>query len=93
LQGKLRILNGRCSLHLTLYLVDFIMLKVRIIAALIAIVLTAITIYLAPFVIAFFQHWHGGLSPQARQLFNWSQAGIGALMAVYGFWLWKKSKS
>ena len=70
-----------------------IMLKVRIIAALIAIVLTALTIYIAPYVINFYQNWSAGLSPQRRQWFNWSQAGIGALIAVYGFWLWKKKKS
>jgi hypothetical protein len=32
------------------------------------------------------------LSPQGRQWFNWIQAGIGVLIAVYGFWLWKKKK-
>lgn len=69
------------------------MLKVRIIAALIAITLTALTIYIAPYVIGFYQSWSAGLSPQGRQWFNWSQAGIGLLIAAYGFWLWKKKKS
>lgn len=73
-------------------MMNLIMLKIRIIAALVALALTALTIYLAPFVIDFFQRWHGGLSPQARQLFNWSQVAIGAVIAVYGFWLWKKKK-
>jgi hypothetical protein len=68
------------------------MLKIRIIAALIALVLTALTIYLAPFVIDFYQSWSAGLTPQGRLWFNWSQAAIGVLIAVYGFWLWKKNK-
>ena len=71
---------------------SFYMLKVRIIAALIAIVLTILTIYLVPYVIDFYQRWSAGLSPQGRQWFNWSQAVVGGLIALYGVWLWKKKK-
>ncbi len=68
------------------------MLKVRIIAALIAIVLTILTVYLVPYVINFFQVWTEGMTPQGRQWFNWSQVGVGVLIALYGLSLWRKKK-
>ena len=69
------------------------MLKVRIVAATIAILLTLATAYIAPWIIYSYKHWISHLSATQQQFFNLSQVVIGVLIAAYGFWRWKKKKS
>lgn len=68
------------------------MLKIRIIAVLIAIVLTLLTIYLVPKVVYGYTHFVNGLSHDQQAWFNGSQILLGAAVAGYGFWRWKKKK-
>jgi hypothetical protein len=68
------------------------MLKIRIIAALSAIVLTLITIYLVPKVVYGYTHLMSGLSHDQQTWFNGSQILLGAALAGYGYWRWKKKK-
>jgi type II secretory pathway component PulF len=69
------------------------MLKIRIIAVLIAIVLTLLTIYLVPRVVFMYTHFASGLSQDQKVWFNGGQALLGAVLAGYSFWCWKKKKS
>ena len=69
------------------------MLKIRVIAVLIAIVLTLLTIYIVPYIAYYYTSFVSGLSHDQQIWFNWAQAGLGALAAVYGYWSWKKKKS
>jgi hypothetical protein len=70
------------------------MLKVRIIAVIIALVLTALTVYLVPIIANHYMSFVGSLNEQERVWFSWVQAGLGFLVAGFGFWQWKKkSKS
>lgn len=66
------------------------MLKIRIIAALISLVLTALTLYIGPKIYFAYVHWSESLTPGQQGLLNWSQVLLGAVLAVVGFWLWKK---
>jgi hypothetical protein len=74
-------------------LLIFIMLKIRIIAVIIAILLTIGTVYLVPVLVYHYKNLVGGFSKDQQIWFNWFQAAVGALIAIYGFWRWKKSKS
>ena len=69
------------------------MLKVRIIAIVIALLLTALTVYLVPIAIDYYNSFSSGLSEEERGKFYWAQAGVGFLIAAVGFWGWKKKKS
>jgi len=69
------------------------MLKVRIIAIIIALVLTALTIYLVPIIVYHYTGFVSGLSKEQQVWFNWGQVVIGFLIAAYGFSRWKKKKS
>lgn len=70
------------------------MLKIRLIAALIAIAFTVLTAYLVPKIAYYYTSFVNGLSHDQQIWLNWAQALIGGLIGVYGFWLWKKkSKS
>ena len=66
------------------------MLKVRIIALIIALILTVLTVYLVPIIANHYMRFVGGLSDQERSWFSWLQAIIGFSIAAYGFWRWKK---
>ena len=66
------------------------MLKIRIIAVLIAIVLTLLTIYFVPKVVFMYTHFVSGLNHDQKVWFNGGQALLGAALAGYGFWRWKK---
>jgi len=68
------------------------MLKIRIIAVLIAIVLTLLTIYFVPKVALIYTHFVSALSQDQKVWFNGGQALLGAAVAGYGFWRWKKKK-
>jgi type II secretory pathway component PulF len=70
------------------------MLKIRIIAALIAVAFTALTVYLVPKVAFYYTSFVNGLSHDQQLWLNWAQALLGGVIALIGFWLWKKkSKS
>lgn len=69
------------------------MLKIRIIAALLAIVLTIITIYLVPKIAYFYTSFVHGLSHDQQLWFNLIQALLGVLLAGYGYWRWKKKRA
>lgn len=66
------------------------MLKVRIIAGVIAIILTLITIYVVPIIAYHYTNFANGLTKDQRQWFNGIQVVIGFSIAIYGFWRWKK---
>ncbi|GGY77109.1 hypothetical protein GCM10011613_22030 [Cellvibrio zantedeschiae] len=68
------------------------MLKVRILAAIVAILLTLLTIYLLPKIVYTYTSFMDGMSPDQRTAFSLFQALLGAALGVYGWWLWKKSK-
>jgi hypothetical protein len=69
------------------------MLKLRIFAVLIAVVLTLVTIYLVPKIVFMYTHFVGNLDQDQKEWFNGSQILLGAALAGYGFWRWKKKKS
>jgi len=69
------------------------MLKIRLIAASVAIVMTLITIYLVPIIYAAFTHWSDSLNAQQQQWFLYSQIVLGAAIALIAFWRWKKKRS
>ncbi|RYY76897.1 MAG: hypothetical protein EOO52_05230 [Gammaproteobacteria bacterium] len=69
------------------------MLKVRIIAVIIALILTALTVYLVPIVASYYMNFMGNLNEQERIWFSWAQAFIGFSIAAFGFWRWKKKRS
>jgi hypothetical protein len=66
------------------------MFKVRIIAILIALALTALTIYLIPIVVYHYKSFVGGLDGEQQIWFSWAQAFIGFSIAAYCFWRWKR---
>ena len=66
------------------------MLKIRVLALLISLVLTALTLYIGPKIYFAYAHWSDSLSPEQQQLINVSQIFVGILIAVIGFWLWKR---
>lgn len=66
------------------------MLKVRIIAAILAVLLTLLTIYLIPIITHSYISFMDGLNSGQQLWFGISQAILGGLIAVYGFWRWKK---
>jgi H+/Cl- antiporter ClcA len=68
------------------------MLKIRIIAALIALAFTALTIYLVPKVMYYYTSLVNGLSHDQQIWLNWAQALIGGAIGLFSFWLWKKKK-
>lgn len=65
------------------------MLKIRILASLIAIVLTALTIFLVPYIYTGYVY----LGANHPKVFQWAQAGIGFAVAGLAYWRWKKRKS
>ncbi len=67
-----------------------IMLKIRILALLISLVLTALTLYIGPKIYFAYIRWSDSLYPDQQQLINISQIFVGILIAVVGFWLWKR---
>jgi hypothetical protein len=69
------------------------MLKVRIIAIIITLALTALTIYLVPIVVYHYTSFVDSLSGQQRTWFSVLQAFIGFAIAAYGFWRWKKKSA
>lgn len=69
------------------------MLKIRIIAALIAIAFTALTIYLIPIITYHYNAFVSGLSHDQQIWLNWAQALLGGVIGFYGFWLWKRKKA
>jgi hypothetical protein len=66
------------------------MLKIRIIAALIALVLTALTLYIGPKIYFAYVHWSDSLTTEQQSWFNFGQILLGVALAVFGFWQWKK---
>ncbi|MFO1390086.1 hypothetical protein [Cellvibrio sp.] len=66
------------------------MLKVRIIAAILAILLTLITIWAVPKIAFAYMTFMDGLTPEQRTSYGVAQAILGAAVACYGLWLWKK---
>jgi len=68
------------------------MLKVRIIAAILAILLTIATAYAVPYIMNSYYQFVDGLSPQQQKWFTYSQIILGAVVAVIGFLHWKKKK-
>jgi hypothetical protein len=69
------------------------MLKVRIIAVVIAILLTIATAYVVPWIVYEYKLWVGHLTVAHQQWFNIVQAVVGIVIAVVAFWFWKKKKS
>lgn len=69
------------------------MLKVRIIALVIAILLTIATAYAIPWIVYLYKNWVGHMSAEQQQWFNIGQAVLGLGIAVSAFWFWKKKKS
>jgi hypothetical protein len=68
------------------------MLKIRIIAVLLAILLTIGTAYLFPMAIYYYKTFINGLTKDQQVWFNLLQAGLGAAIALFSFWLWRKNK-
>ena len=66
------------------------MLKIRIYAALIAIVMTAITAYIAPIVYGLYTHWVDAMTPTQKAWLDWGQVALAACVAIYGFSRWKR---
>ncbi len=69
------------------------MLKVRIIAVVLAILLTIATAYVVPWIVYEYKHVVGHLTAAQQEWFNIAQAVLGGVIAVYAFWRWKKKKS
>jgi hypothetical protein len=69
------------------------MLKVRIIAIIIALVLTVLTIYLVPIIVHHYVSFMDSLNAQQRTWFSVLQACVGFTIAAYGFWRWKKKSA
>ena len=65
------------------------MLKIRLYAALIALVCTLITLYFAPRIFFAYSHWESGLSLDQRGWFNAAQILLVVMLAGFGFWQWK----
>ena len=65
------------------------MLKIRIIAALIATVLTIITALLLPYLYGVLTHWLATLSAEQKQWFSYSQIVLGAVLAGLSYKMWK----
>lgn len=68
------------------------MVKIRIIAALIALVLTALTALIVPYLFTLLMHWLATLNAEQKQWFSYSQVLIGVLVAGVGYKMWKKKK-
>ncbi len=69
------------------------MLNAKLLAALIAIVMTLLTIYVVPLIYHFYVHWSDSLSHEQQQWFNYSQIVLGALLASFAIWQWKRNRS
>lgn len=70
------------------------MLKIRIIAIVIALVLTLLTIQLIPIVTHHYMSFVDGLNKEQRAWLAWAQSGLGFAVAAVAFWLWRrKAKS
>lgn len=69
------------------------MLKIRIIAAIFAIVMTIATAYLLPIVYGTYMDWMASLSAPQKQWLNLGQMAIGAVIALVGFLQWKRNKA
>lgn len=68
------------------------MLKIRLIAATAAILLTLITLPAMLWVYKQFSLWHQQLTPSQIQTFNLSQAVLGFAVAGLSFWWVKRKK-
>ncbi len=69
------------------------MLKVRILAALMAIVLTLLTIWVLPKIVYAYTTFMDGLTADQKTTYSLAQAALGAALGGYGWWLWKKAKA
>lgn len=69
------------------------MLKIRLIAALVALVMTLLTIYLIPIAAALYTGWTRSLNTQEQQWFSYSQIALGAVVALAALWHWKKKRA
>jgi hypothetical protein len=69
------------------------MLKVRIIALIIAILLTIATAYAIPWIVHLYKNWVEQMTAEQQQWFNIAQAVLGLSIAICAFWFWKKKKS
>jgi len=67
------------------------MFKIRFYAALISLILAPITVYLGLRGYHLFSEWSASLSHDQKAWFEYSQIALGALVAIYGFWRWKKT--
>lgn len=68
------------------------MLKVRLIAAAISLVLTALTLPLLWWIYKHFLLWYHHLTASQLQMFNISQAILGLSVAAISFWWVKRKK-
>ena len=68
------------------------MLKIRIIAVILAIILTIGTAYLLPMAVYYYKAFISGLTKDQQVWFNLLQAGVGAAIAFFSFWIWRKNK-
>jgi hypothetical protein len=66
------------------------MLKIRLIAVFISLILTALTLYIAPKIYFAYVQWSAGFTDDQKQLMNIAQMCIGFAIAGIGFWLWKR---
>jgi uncharacterized membrane protein YcgQ (UPF0703/DUF1980 family) len=68
------------------------MLKIRIIAACVAVIMTLATVYAVPYLYIHVTQWLHGLSPTHKQWFNYSQIFVGFLVALITLRVWFKKK-
>ena len=68
------------------------MFKVRLYAALISLVLTAVTMFVGPEIYYAYVGWDGKLSDGQRDWFHISQAVLGFAIAGIVFWRWWKKR-
>lgn len=64
------------------------MLKIRILAAIIAIVLTALTMFLVPHIYTGYVY----LAQHYPNVFDWAQVALGFTIAGLAYWRWKKKR-
>lgn len=69
------------------------MLKIRLIAAAAALLLTALTLPVMLWIYRVFTQWYHHLTPSQLQAFNLSQAVLGLAVAAVSFWWVKRKKN
>jgi len=69
------------------------MLKIKIFAATFAIVMTLLTIYIAPIIYTAYIHWVESLTQQQQQWVNYGQALLGVIVAGLAGWQWRKNRN